>query len=116
VRLIREPAPLEACLLQLQQWIPILARTLARRMKVSPVTDLRPLLRAGCGIIAMQSALTPWVREKLRTAPAAPVLVLGLGGCPIASRGSRCSSLEVVGHLRPAPAYSGRAPTPWCQR
>lgn len=65
VRLIRESASLEAYGLHLhQEWIRMLARTLARRMKVNPASDLRPVLLAGCGIIAMRSALVPWMQAK----------------------------------------------------
>jgi AcrR family transcriptional regulator len=63
IRLIREAPSLEAYGLQLhQEWIRYLARALARRMQVDPVADLRPLLLAGCGIIAMRCALVPWMR------------------------------------------------------
>jgi AcrR family transcriptional regulator len=65
IRLIREAPSLEAYgLQQHQQWIRVLARTLARRMNVSPVSDLRPVLLAGCGIIAMRSALVPWMQAR----------------------------------------------------
>jgi AcrR family transcriptional regulator len=65
IRLIREAPSLEAYGLQLhQEWIRYLARALARRMQVDPVADLRPLLLAGSGIIAMRSALVPWMRAR----------------------------------------------------
>jgi len=61
IRLIQEAPSLEAYGLQLhQEWIRVLARTLARRLKVNPSLDLRPALLAGCAIIAMRSALWPW--------------------------------------------------------
>jgi AcrR family transcriptional regulator len=63
IQLIRATPSLEAYGLQLhQEWIRMLARALARRMKVNPTTDLRPLLLAGCGVIAMRSALEPWLQ------------------------------------------------------
>lgn len=65
IKLIREAPSLEAYGLQLhQEWIRYMARALARRMRVNPVTDLRPLLLAGCGVIAMRAALVPWTQSR----------------------------------------------------
>jgi AcrR family transcriptional regulator len=65
IKLIRESATLESYGLQLhQEWIRYMARALARRMQVSPVTDLRPLLLASCGVVAMRCALVPWMQSR----------------------------------------------------
>ena len=65
LRLIREAPSLAAYELKLhQEWIRQMARALARRMQVDPTSDLRPLLLAGCAVIAMRSSLVPWMRSK----------------------------------------------------
>lgn len=65
IKLIRESASLEAYALQVhQEWIRYIARVLAKRMQVSPITDLRPLLLASCGVVAMRCALVPWVQSR----------------------------------------------------
>jgi AcrR family transcriptional regulator len=65
IKLIRESAALEAYALQVhQEWIRYIARILAKRMQVSPITDLRPLLLASCGVVAMRCALVPWVQAR----------------------------------------------------
>src|SRR5262245_1549880 len=65
IKLIRESATLEAYGLQLhQEWIRYMGRALARRMEVSTLTDLRPLLLASCGVVAMRCALVPWMQSK----------------------------------------------------
>ena len=65
IKLVRESATLESYGLQLhQEWIRYMGRALARRMQVSPATDLRPLLLASCGVVAMRCALVPWMQSR----------------------------------------------------
>ena len=65
IKLIRESASLEAYALQVhQEWTRYIARALAKRMQVNAITDLRPLLLASCGVVAMRVALVPWVQTR----------------------------------------------------
>jgi AcrR family transcriptional regulator len=62
-RIIGESPAVEAYSLQLlQKWHGVLAQSVARRMRVDPVRDVRPILLAGCAIMAMRAALAPWIR------------------------------------------------------
>jgi AcrR family transcriptional regulator len=62
-RIIGKSPTVEAYSLQLlQKWHVVLAQSVARRMRVDPVKDVRPILLAGCAIMAMRAALAPWMQ------------------------------------------------------
>jgi AcrR family transcriptional regulator len=86
IRLNAESPSVFAFALSVQQdWVRIIARALAARLRVNVHTDLRPTLIAGAAHVAMRSALTRWAagqgEESLRelTSEAFRLLESGFG-------------------------------------
>jgi len=64
-RIIFKSPAVEAYSLQLlHRWHSVLTESVAQRMKVDPAEDVRPVLLAGCAIMAMRASLGPWLHSR----------------------------------------------------